>query len=115
MLSAIFGLAIRAVPGDQIVNEFLHCCKVMRINMSAEFLPDQILRPVPEHIKNLRTYEGISRFGVQSDNQIGETIHQAAREFLFAMQAALHFTLLGDIDEGALIANKLARRIADDR
>ncbi len=114
MLGAIFDLAIRAVPGNQIGNEFLHRREIMRINVAAKFLADQILGLVTENIKDLRTYEGISRFGVKRDDQIGETIHQAARKFLFTMQATLHFTLLGDVHECALITHEFARRVADN-
>ncbi len=114
MLGAIFDLAIRAVPGNQIGNEFLHRREIMRINVAAKFLADQILGLVTENIKDLRTYERISRFGVKRDDQIGETIHQAARKFLFTMQATLHFTLLGDVHKCALITHKFARGIADD-
>ena len=52
---------------------------------------------------------------VERDDQVRETVHQAAREFLFAVQAALHLPLLGDIHERSLVAHKFSGRIADGR
>ena len=79
------------------------------------FFPINSSGRIAENVENLRARKGISRIGVQSDHQIGETVHQAAGEFLLAVQAALHFALLGDVHERSLIPHKFAGRIADHR
>jgi hypothetical protein len=115
MLRAIFDLAIRYAPGDQIAEKFLHRGAILRVGATPEFTPDQFLRAVSEHIQNLRAGKRISRVGIQRDHQVGEAVHQAAGELLFAVQAALHLALPGDVQERSLIPHKLAGWIVDGR
>ena len=60
----------------------------------------------------LRTYIAL---GIERDHQSGKLSIRRRSEFLFAVQAAFHFTLLGDVHKRPLVPDKLARGIADHR
>ena len=115
VLRAVFDLALGEPLGNQIVKHFEHRGPVRRIRAASHSLPDQFLGTEAENFENLRADKGVPAFGIEGDDQVGETVHQAAGEFLFAVETALHFALLGDVHERSLVAHKFAGGIADGR
>ncbi len=82
---------------------------------AAHPLADQFLGAETENVKNLGTDERIAAIEIESDDQIGETVHESARKFLFAVEAALHFPLLGDVHETCPGSAQNSGGIADGR
>ena len=99
VLRAVFDLALGQPLENQIVEHLEHRGPVRRIRAASHPLPDQFLRAETENFENLGADKRVAALGIEGDDQVGEAVHQAAREFLFAVEAALHFALLGDIHE----------------
>ena len=115
VLRAVLDLALGKPLENQIVEHLEHRGPVRGIRAASHPLPDQFLRTETENFENLWADKRVPAIGIEGDDQVGEAVHQAAREFLFAVEAALHFALLGNIHEGSLVAHKLAGGIADRR
>src|ERR1700681_4234420 len=89
VLRAVFDLALGKTLENQIVEHLEHRRPVRGIRAHTNSLADQFLRAESENVENLRTDKRVASFGSESDDQIGEAVHQPAREFLFAVEAAL--------------------------
>src|SRR5208283_5804786 len=68
---------------------------------------------VSEDFSAAGTDKGVASPSINHQNQIRETIDQAVSKFLLLVEAPLHFAALGDVHECALIAQDLARAVAN--
>src|SRR5208337_4494531 len=58
--------------------------------------------------------EGVALVGVHHEDQVGETVDEAASKFLLLVKAFFDGAALGDVNYGALIADDAAAGIAND-
>src|SRR5207245_391001 len=73
-----------------------------RVSASPELHLVGLIHFVTQDLSAARADKGIVRVGVKDQYQIREVVNKAACEFLLLVEAALHLTALGDIDERAL-------------
>src|SRR5580700_6072080 len=68
---------------------------------------------IAENFLAARTDERVMRIGIDDQNQIGEVVDQAAREFLFLVELALHLAAGSDVHDRALITDHAAGGVTD--
>ena len=76
-------------------------------------LAHHVFRRSAQQFVNPRTDEGKFSLQVQHRDHFRKVRDQLADEFLFLPQAFFHFNAFGNVDQRALNANHLAKRIAD--
>ena len=69
---------------------------------------------VTENLAATRADKSVVGSGIHDENQIGEAVDEAAREFLFLVELALHLAASGNIHQGTLIADHAAGGVAND-
>ena len=106
--------AERTLAGEHFREKSLQRGAIFGVRAFAERAPIVFFGVVAENFFYARAGEGVLAFGIQHENQVGEAIDQAAREFLLLIEAALHFAALGDVHECAVIAEDAAGCVADD-
>ena len=67
----------------------------------------------PSSSVDTRADKGAAAFAIEGHDQVGKTLHQAAREFLLAVQALLHLPAFGDVHERSLMPADTPTGIAD--
>src|SRR5271168_3961863 len=67
---------------------------------------------VAENLAASRADESVMGSGIHDENKIGKAVDEAAREFLFLVELALHLASRGDVHQGALITDYAAGGVA---
>ena len=104
----------RALAGEHFREKSLQRRTIFGVRAFAERAPIVFLRIVAENFFHARAGESVVAVGIQHEDQVGETVDQAAREFLLLIKAALHLAALGDVHERAVIAEDAAGGVAHD-
>ena len=87
--------------------------QVVRMRAAAELHFVRVLDFVSENFTAARADERVLAIGVDDQNQVGETVHEPAREFLLLVQAPLNFAPPRDVHQRALVAHDFAGVVAD--
>ena len=73
--------------------------------VSRVFIAENFLEPGAD--------KGVVLVGIDDEDKVGETVDKAASEFLLFVEALFHVAALGDIHDGALIADHVAGGVAN--
>ena len=111
---AHFERAERTLAGEHFREKSLQRRAIFGVGAFAERAPIVFLGIVAENFFHARAGESVLALGIQDEDQVGEAVDQAAREFLLLIEAALHFAALGDVHERAVIAEDAAGSVAHD-
>src|SRR5207244_10360319 len=78
-----------------------------------DLLSQKIFRVVAEQVTNARADKAVSFIQVDDENQIGKAFEQISLELFLSAERSFHFPAFGDFHQRTLIADDLARGIAD--
>ena len=109
-LDKVFDAAVGAFSGKHGLEQRAHLLAVPGGHALAQQCANHFLGGEAKQFLRSRTHERVAAFTIQRHDQVGKAFHQAAREFLLAVQALLHLAALGDIDERSLVAANAACR-----
>ena len=107
--AAILGGSKRLISRNQ---RLIQRDQIGRVIRHVRDLPPQhFVRPVAEKSLGARAHEGIPLLEIHDQDQIGETLQQAAAELLLLGQLALHVAFFGDVDQRSLVADDISSGI----
>src|SRR5262249_11073294 len=101
------------VAGKNFVEEGAQSLAILGVGTITEFQIRRFVGLEAENLTDARTDEGVVCGSIQNEDQIGETIDQAARELLLLVETVFDFAPLGDIHERALVTDHRSGGVPD--
>src|ERR1700733_8382310 len=115
VLEAVFEAHRRLLAAYHAVKFFLHARDIFRMGELADGIAQELRGRKADKLLAPRADKSEFAIGVERDDQVWETFHEPAAEFLLPLKAPLDFHALGDVHERALNPRDLACAVANRR
>src|SRR5712691_5961401 len=103
------------LPRNDVLEKRFDGRQILRMRAAAKFHALRFFEVVAENLFAARAHKSVAGGTIENQDEIRKAVDEAARKFLLLVEAAFHFTALGDVHERALISQDAAAVVANGR